>query len=180
MALCIPARMAERSEMRLHLGCGNQYREGWINVDRSRFVKCDLYFDLTMWPWPWADNSVDEIWCDQLLEHLTNTPRAIEEVNRILKPGGVFHGLVPYSGSLSAFVDPTHRVFFTERSFIYWDKNRPKDTQGYGFEFSKVEVSLVANSNTRLARLRNLIPFRGLLKWFLWNMYDNVSFRLTK
>lgn len=165
----------------LHLGCGCIYKEGWINVDKSSFVKTDLTWDLEDIPWPWKTETVDKIWMDQVLEHLSNTVKVIEEVHRILKFGGVFEGLVPFAGSIWAFQDPTHKAFFTERSFVYYDKKRPKGTPKYSAcEFSKVETYLVANKVTILNRLRNIIPMRILFRWFLWNMYDNVYFKLIK
>jgi len=166
--------------MKLHLGCGNDYKSGWVNVDLQSGVKADEYYDLNIFPWPWPDNSVDEIWADQLLEHLNDTPGVMQEAYRVLKAGCSFSGQVPYCGSVWAFIDPTHKVFFCERSFVYYDKNRPSGTQRLGVDFSVVQTELVGNTNTKLARLRNLIPFRRLLRWFLWNMYDGVKFRLTK
>ena len=166
--------------MKLHLGCGNNYMQGWVNVDYSPAVKTDLLVDLSIYPWPFSDESVEAIYADQFLEHLENTPRVMHEVYRILKPNGIFYGQVPYCGSVWAFIDPTHKAFFCERSFTYYDTNRPGNTQNLGTNFSKVVTKLVGNTNTVLAWLRNLIPFRSLLKWFLWNMYDGVQFKLTK
>jgi hypothetical protein len=93
----------------------------------------------------------------------------------------VFNGQVPYCGSVWAFLDPTHKAFFSERSFLYYSKDRASGIQNLGgVEFEIVKTKLVGNTNTLLAGLRNCIPFRGILKWFLWNMYDGVKFYLVK
>jgi SAM-dependent methyltransferase len=92
---------------KLHLGCGQNYYKGWINLDRNPDNFSDLMHDLEVYPWPFEDNTFDEIWADQLLEHLSDVPKAVREVHRILKPGGVFSGQVPYCGSVWAFIDPT-------------------------------------------------------------------------
>ena len=166
---------------KLHLGCGQNYYKGWINLDRNPDNFSDLMHDLEVYPWPFEDNTFDEIWADQLLEHLSDVPKAVREVHRILKPGGVFSGQVPYCGSVWAFIDPTHKAFFSERSFLYYSKDAAYGIQKLsGVTFSIVKTKLVGNTNTPLARLRNLIPFRNLLKWFLWNMYDGVKFYLVK
>ena len=165
---------------KIHLGCGHLYFNGWINVDVSTLVKADVFHDLNIFPWPFKSGSADEIWADQVIEHLPDTIKVVEEVHRILKPGGVFNGQVPYSGSVWAFTDPTHKAFFTERSFRYFDSSVTDAPPYSKVRFSIVKTRLVGNSNTILARMRNCIPFRGILKWFLWNMYDGVKFYLVK
>lgn len=47
--------------MRPNLGCGNRKREGWHNVDKVADCEPDEIVDLESLPWPWRDNSVDEI-----------------------------------------------------------------------------------------------------------------------
>ena len=46
----------------------------------------DLHFDVQQIPL--ADNSVDVILCNHLLEHVADDRRALRELHRILKPGG--------------------------------------------------------------------------------------------
>ena len=47
------------SELRLNLGCGMKRIDGYLNVDR--FGEPDLRHDLEVVPWPWPDDSVNEI-----------------------------------------------------------------------------------------------------------------------
>jgi 2-polyprenyl-6-hydroxyphenyl methylase/3-demethylubiquinone-9 3-methyltransferase len=39
---------------------------------------------------PFADASFDVVWCTDVLEHLSNLPAAIDQIARVLKPGGLF------------------------------------------------------------------------------------------
>ncbi len=48
---------------------------------------------------PFKSNSFDAVVCFDVLEHLENLPKALGEVRRILKPGGIFHAAFPYEGS---------------------------------------------------------------------------------
>jgi predicted SAM-dependent methyltransferase len=58
--------------MKLNLGCGSDYRQGYINVDRVSGV-ADVVHDLNVFPYPWSDNSVDEIVARHILEHLEDS-----------------------------------------------------------------------------------------------------------
>ena len=51
--------------MKLHLGCGDEYREGWVNVDHLSPL-ADERVDLSVFPWPWEDNVADEIYLEQV------------------------------------------------------------------------------------------------------------------
>lgn len=39
---------------------------------------------------PYADTSLDVVFCCDVLEHVRNLPKVISEISRVLKPGGVF------------------------------------------------------------------------------------------
>lgn len=83
--------------------------------------------DLTN-PMPFDDASIDIAWCSEVLEHLFSPLYAIEQVYRVLKPGGLFLITVPYHGLLKNLAiamfafekhyDPTypHLRFFTAKS----------------------------------------------------------------
>lgn len=75
--------------IRLHLGCGRDYKKGWVNVDIDRRYRPDLVADaktLEMIP----GDSVDEIESYHLFEHFTyyEALQALETWHRILKEGG--------------------------------------------------------------------------------------------
>jgi len=106
--------------MKLNLGCGLDYKEGYINCDKSNLVKCDKIVDLEK-PLPFEDNSVSEIICYHILEHINNYIPLSHELYRICKSGAIIKIKVPYFRGVGAFTDPTHVRFFTSRSFDYFD-----------------------------------------------------------
>jgi hypothetical protein len=57
--------------MRINLGCGDRYAEGWINVDWAGSPhRKDETVDLTG-ELPWPENSIQAVYAGHVLEHLT-------------------------------------------------------------------------------------------------------------
>ncbi len=82
--------------MKLHLGCGTKKLPGWINVDSVKGCQPDLLHDL-MQPFPYQDQTVDEILAEDLLEHFDKYMRVLvfSEWARVLKVGGAITIQVP-------------------------------------------------------------------------------------
>lgn len=103
--------MDEVPVIKLDFGCGPHKREGYFGVDSIQFEGVDLVFDLTQTPYPWEDNSVDEIHSSHFVEHLTNKERILffNECYRILKPKGKMEIITPHWSHERAYGDPTHQ-----------------------------------------------------------------------
>lgn len=112
---------------RLDLGCGPNKKEGFYGIDQYSFPTVDLVFDLgdRAKPWPFADGQIEEVHCSHFLEHLTSDSRIhfMNELHRVLMPGGKALIIVPYWGSSRAYGDPTH-VWppIGEMAFYYYEK----------------------------------------------------------
>lgn len=111
--------------MKLNLGAGNDVRAGFINHDIVQLDGIDLVHNLNEFPWPIKDKSIDEVLAIDLLEHLDDFMKAMEEVYRIMKPGGIFRIRVPYWNSWCTHSDPTHRRGFHELRFHFFDPTSP-------------------------------------------------------
>jgi SAM-dependent methyltransferase len=105
----------------LDLGCGKKKKANSIGVDYSDRHNADVIHDLNIFPYPFDSSSIDEIYMDNVLEHLDEPMRVMEEVHRICRPGGIVKVIVPYFRSVWAFIDPTHKTFYTVDSFAYYD-----------------------------------------------------------
>jgi hypothetical protein len=96
--------------LRLNLGCGMNRLDGYVNVDR--FGEPDLRHDLEVLPWPWPDDSVDEVLLRHVLEHLgRDTDVYLEiwkELYRICRDGATIRIVVPHHRHEYFYNDPTH------------------------------------------------------------------------
>ena len=65
---------------KIDFGCGSSKKEGYIGVDILSMPGVDIVHNLAQFPYPFEDNEIDEIWMDQVLEHIPNPLLVIEEL----------------------------------------------------------------------------------------------------
>ena len=83
----------------LDLGCGKRKRKGAIGVDISEDTDADVIHDnnLNVFPYPFVDNEFDYVYADNVIEHLDNVVKVLEELHRISKNGATIKIIVPFS-----------------------------------------------------------------------------------
>jgi hypothetical protein len=115
--LAVPEALAAPSvapvpALKLNLGCGNFKMKGFVNVDRVAMCQPDQVVDLEKTPWPWEDDSVDEIKLFHVLEHLGQQTDVflsiIREMYRVCRDGARIEIRVPHPRSDYYLGDPTH------------------------------------------------------------------------
>lgn len=165
--------------MKINLGCGTKRIPGFTGLDWIKTEATDIVHDLEVFPYPFADNQAEEIVMDNVLEHLSDTIKVMEELHRIARPGAIIKISVPYFKSNSAFTDPTHKHFFTEKSFKYFAPNHPLHFYTSA-AFELVKTELICHHEYKDAKhfFRNLLPFKRFLNYFLFNIYDEIYFEL--
>lgn len=102
----------------LNLGSGTAIfasEAGWLNLDKHHAPGVDVVADIEKGLWMLKENSFSLVWADNVLEHIDNLDKAIREIHRILKPGGILMARVPYG--VSSLCDPYHRRAFDKRTF---------------------------------------------------------------
>lgn len=105
--------------LKLNLGCGPDYREGWHNVDLSG--KCDETVDLSTYPWPWEDGQFEQIVANDILEHMPMCLPFIDECWRVLTSGGRLVVRTPKGDSPYLWIDPTHIRGYEPETFHFFD-----------------------------------------------------------
>ena len=86
---------------RVNLGCGTDIRSGWVNLDSAPLPGVDVVHAIGDGPLPFADESVDEVLAKDVLEHVELIP-AMQELHRVLRPGGRLLVTVPFHGRVKA------------------------------------------------------------------------------
>ena len=114
--------------IKLNLGCGQNSKPGYVNVDK--YGQPDIRHDLETFPWPWEDNTVSEIVLNHVLEHLGQSQavylKIIQEMYRICVPGAVIQVAVPHPRSDEFINDPTHVRVVTPAGMELFSKSRNK------------------------------------------------------
>lgn len=103
--------------MKLNLGCGPRYIQGWVNVDTHPKFRPDMMFNIEH-PWPIETNKVQYILASHILEHIKNLVFVMREAHRVLSPGGKLEIFAPHYRHPQAYGDPSHVRFFSEESFF--------------------------------------------------------------
>lgn len=110
------------NELKLDLACGQSKTEGYFGVDIFPGEKVDAVVDLEQFPWPIESNSAEEIVCSHYVEHTSDLMKFMNEVYRILKPGGKIKIIAPYYTSMRCWQDPTHKRAISDATFLYYNK----------------------------------------------------------
>ncbi|MDC1152554.1 methyltransferase domain-containing protein [Nitrospinaceae bacterium] len=135
---------------------------------------------------PLKDNSVDELICIHVLEHIFDLKSMMKELHRVLKNEGVLKIWVLHCFSPTAFGDSTHVRFFTFETFKQFDKQN----QGsyyydfyFGFVRSKMQIfrrwyqtnffdrflEILINLNQRRGeRFLKILPYKE------WEVYSEL------
>lgn len=86
---------AGASGLKLHLGCGENYKPGWVNIDLGK--KADVPLDLRR-ALPFDDASCSMVYGEHFFEHIDYPEPAsflLTEYLRVLQPGGTLSLVVP-------------------------------------------------------------------------------------
>lgn len=99
--------------VKLNLGCGADYKPGWLNADLNPLVKADIRLDMAC-DLPFSSDSLNCVLLDNVVEHL---PRArffpfMDELHRVCASGARIIILAPHYSGMHALKHPRHEIYF--------------------------------------------------------------------
>ena len=132
--------------VRLNIGCGLAKLKNYINLDCNPDVQPDVLRNMER-GLPFNDNTFDEILCEQTLEHVNDLIFCMNEIHRVLKPGGILKLSVPLLSGMWAYIDPTHKRLFHPRSFdFFMVKDYNSMTAGVTGWYKCIKANIVEHS----------------------------------
>lgn len=120
--------------LKLNLGCGQNRKPGYVNVDKFATFAPDVVWDLEVFPWPFGESEVEEILLFHCLEHMgaeTDVFLGImKEMYRVCAHDARIHIAVPHPRSDGFAGDPTHvrpvtpliLSLFSKRNCLEWGR----------------------------------------------------------
>jgi SAM-dependent methyltransferase len=171
--------------MLLNLGCGKNIRRDCVNIDI--ILPADKIVDLSTFPWPWEDNSIDGIFASHIMEHFSDQEKFLNECHRILKSGGILRLNLPHTSSVSSIGCLGHYHTYSysaihdylSREGFYLCKNKRFETiyQRINWWYEKLDdqnevpkwqIPIIKLFNYVLTRLANLSPKLCENVWCYW------------
>ena len=126
---------------RLNIGCWTHILPGWVNADIIPMGNGVVQMDASK-PWPWEDNTFDQIWASHIAEHVLDKMHFIREMYRVSKPGALIQLRIPPHTWSEFWRDPTHRSCWNEHSFDHFlvgnPDHKPPYLEGVFIEFALI------------------------------------------
>ena len=131
--------MSEKKIVKLNLGCGEDKKAAYVNIDWQQECKPDVVHDLNSIPYPFPANSFDEILASHVIEHLDRPFEIMKELHRILRPNGLLHIRVPHHSR--GFTHAEHCHGFDVTFPLYFNPSFTRSGY-YGVHFQLIEMRL--------------------------------------
>ena len=156
----------------LHVSPENFLRKIFKEKYKS-YISSDLYredvdhqFDIQSIPYP--DNSFDLVFASHVLEYVKNDMRAIQEIKRVLRPGGLAFLPVPmlHDKTIDFEERPRNKRIIRETGVDYFDRYREVFSEVTVYEPSSfdekfnltIDMQDISESEKQSYQLPNLLP----------------------
>lgn len=116
----------QTNKTKLRIGCGLDHEGDYINLDISDYCNPDIVHDIREGLDMFSDNQIEEIEANGVLEMILPNEEfrlVLNELWRVLKPGGHLLGQVPSTDQRVLCLDPWDRRWFKEETFNYFNVN---------------------------------------------------------
>ena len=148
-----------------------------VRLDRARNVAPEAHFNqASLYALPFGDASFDLVLCNHVIEHVPESGRALGELFRVVRPGGLLIVGVPNEGCAMARLrnhvvqpsiarDTDHVNFFTEASLAdaitragFGVRRVARETFFFPHSYLNAALNEVAAGHWLMAALRRIFP----------------------
>ena len=157
--------------IKLNLGCGQVRLPGFIGVDDNpNAIAADVAHNLNSFPYPFGDNSTEEILMEHILEHMESPIKVLIELYRVSADGAKITVRSPHFSC--NWLHPGHRSAISTMLFDYFNQDT---TDFYG----------KCNFKVNSIRLRWLKPngphgcFHKIIGWAI-DIFANLNVGLCQ
>ena len=169
----------------LSLGSGkNRSILGAVTIDIVSDTLPDIVHDLNKFPWPFDDDTFEAIHCMDVIEHLEDVVKTMEEMHRISRVGARVYIATPHFSCANSYTDPTHRHHLGFFSFDYFTGENQWDFYTRA-RFRKVKARLHfygRYKNRHISWLANRYPrfYEEHLTWIFPAWYMSFELEVIK
>src|SRR3954453_21970831 len=167
----------------LDVGCGATKYPGSTGLDTSAAPPADVVHDLDERPYPFDDDSFDQVLMQDVIEHVESPIAVMEELHRICRPGARIQLRTPHYSSVLAYGDPTHKHYFSriaieslaEPRFAHYTEIRFRVvhiTLDLWFPFRALGIAALANRFPR--------PYEAYFAFWFPTMNIRAEFEVVK
>lgn len=175
----------------LDVGCGDKPYKSWFRSAED-YVGIDIYagrkVDIVIHPgehWPLEDRTFDVVLCTQVLEHTENLEYVLEEIDRVLKPGGRLIVTVPFIYNEHGAPNDYRRLSYYGAKQLFVDRYEIIEARKHGAIGSTLGTlclnwfDMVMSQYGPLRFLKGLllpiwIPFCGIVNMLCW-LLDKID-----
>ncbi len=144
--------MCWSAQLQLNLGCGRDYRPGWINVDCREDHNPDIVFDLEKTPWPLESNCADIILLKYVLEYIGKETsiflNVMSEIYRISKPDAIIEIYMTHPMHIDFLKDPMRIRPIVPETFQCFDLALVEQWQAANLENSPLAKNIEVDFET--------------------------------
>ena len=151
----------------VELGSGKKKKHGRITIDKVNVPGVDIVADLEEGLSFLPDESVDEIHCRSVLEHIENFEELMTEIVRVLKNDGAAHIFVPHFSNPYYYSDYTHRRFFGLYTFYYFVRPQHQLRRKVPDYYSGTKIKILSQRLIFRSSFKLINPCRKLFGWFI-------------
>ena len=149
------------------VGCGNRKKPGRIGIDRVDLPGVDIVADIEKGLSYFPDESVDEIHCRSVLEHIEDIEELLREMLRVLKKNGRANIFVPHFSNPYYYSDYTHVRFFGLYTFQYFVDSKDQLKRKVPNYYSDIRMRIVSQRLKFRSSFAFLKPLKSLFAWVI-------------